>query len=43
MGKLKKGYEKYYLDEITNHADELPADKKCIKSLLSKENILKYQ
>ena len=42
MGKLKKGYEQYYLDEITNHTEELPADNKCIKSLLSKENILRH-
>ena len=42
MGKLKKGYEQFYLDEIINHADELPADIKCIKSLLSKENILRH-
>ena len=43
MGRETKGYEQYYLDEITNHADELPCDKKCIKSLLTKENILRHQ
>ena len=43
MGKLKKGYGAYYLDEITNHADELPCDEKCIKSLLSKENTLRHK
>ena len=43
MGKLKKGYGAYYLDEITNHADELPVDEKCIKSLLSKENTLRHK
>ena len=41
MGRLKKGYEKFYLDEITNHAHELPVDAKCIRSCLSKENTLK--
>ena len=43
MGRLHKGYEQYYLDEITNHADELPTDEKCIQALLSKENSLKHK
>ena len=43
MGRDKKGYSQFYIDEITNHFDEFPADDKCIKSLLSKENILKHQ
>lgn len=41
MGRLERGYEKFYLDEITNHADEMPGDEKCIRSLLSKQNTLK--
>lgn len=44
MGRLnKKGYEKFYMEEITQHGHELPSGERCIKSLLTKENILKHQ
>ena len=43
MGRIKKGYEQFYIDELTNHADELPQEEKCIKSLLTKENILRHK
>ena len=43
MGRLEKGYEQYYLDEITNHAHELPNDEKCILAMLSKENTRKHK
>lgn len=43
MGKSKKGYEQFYTDELYNHLGELPETEKCIKSMLSKENILKHK
>jgi len=43
MGKSKKGYEQFYTDELCNHLGELPETEKCIKSMLSKENILKHK
>ena len=42
MGRLKKGFEQFYMEEITKHYDELPEAERCIKSLLSKENILRH-
>ena len=43
MGRLNKGYEKFYMEELTQHNHELPSGHRCIKSLLTKENILKHQ
>ena len=44
MGRLnKKGYEKFYMEEITKHGHELPVGDKCIQSLLTKENILRHR
>lgn len=43
MGRIGKGFEQFYMEEITKHYDELPEAERCIKSLLSKDNILRHQ
>ena len=41
MGRSTRGYDSYFIDELCNHFDELPKTEKCIRSQLTKENILK--
>ena len=43
MGRETDGYDGFYLNEITNYFHELPQEEKCFKSLLTKDNILKYK
>ena len=43
MGKTNSAYESFFIDELCNHYDELPKTEKCIRSLLTKENILRLQ